>query len=359
MLTSVLAHTDDVPFEKKMPFAEKAACQSLILLGLTSTGYFIYQGTQLAPLTQFLFAIIIQTVYVIIYPLIMFCIDSRWSVFVEHFRALGLLRATLCGCLWTINNVFITVPASHLSGFYQMMGISMSFVGCYFIEKIVQGTKYTRGQTMCVISSVAIFIMLAVAEKNVEITWSTIIWFICYLFNQVAANYAQVLMENAWKTSPGNSIYKVAHGNFVTNLCGMPFFLCSLPFYYSQGNNLDLDYIWIPCVIAISAIFFTFGSNVLLQFEDMTYSMMSGTCCNLSTLLMIVLIPWNRGSTNANEVTAYVITLLFAVLYMFERSDHSGKGSEWLQAKSTTHSLTILFLVVCIIVTLALASNYF
>merc|ERR1719433_1085569 len=102
-------------------------------------------------------------------------------------------------------------------------------------------------------------------------------WFCCYMLNQAAANYAQVLMENSWAQSNGNMLYKVCHGNFVSNLCGLPFFLLSLPFYYTQNECISFGNLWIPLAIAVSAIVCTLGSNVLLQLEDMTYSMMAGT----------------------------------------------------------------------------------
>lgn len=340
-------------------FYYKAICQLLILVGLTSTGYFIYQGTQLAPQTQFLFAVVIQSVYCIVYPIIMLMIDCRWETFKRHFMTLGWARATLCGCLWSVNNVFITVPASHLSGFYQTLGIGFSFVGCFFIEKIVQGTQYTRGQVVCIGMAIAVFIMLALAETGTDISATTLIWWICFLLNQLAANYAQVLLENSWKQSKGEENYKVAHGNFVTNVLGMPFFFCSVPFYFSQNNNLDTTYIWIPILIAFSAIIYTFGSNVLLQVEDMTYSMMSGTACNLTTLVLIVCVPWNIGSTNVREVTAYILTVIASLVYMSESSDHSGRGNLMLQAKQTSHAVFILLTTACAIVILAYCSDWF
>ncbi len=154
-------------------------------------------------------------------------------------------------------------------------------------------------------------------------------------------------------------MYKVAHGNFITNLCGMPFFFCSLPFYYSQNNNLDLTYIWIPIVIAFSAIIYTFGSNVLLQAEDMTYSMMSGTACNLTTLVLIVCVPWNMGTTNSKEVTAYLLTMAASLVYMSESSDHSGEGNILLQAKATSNAVIILLITICGIFALACCSQWF
>ncbi len=106
-----------------------------------------------------------------------------------------LILIGLTSCLWSVNNVFITVPASHLSGFYQTLGIGFSFVGCFIIEKVVQGTKYTRGQVMCVGMAIAVFVMLALAETGTDISVTTLIWWICFLLNQLAANYAQVLLE--------------------------------------------------------------------------------------------------------------------------------------------------------------------
>jgi hypothetical protein len=353
--------TDDffATSQPSVTFAYKGACQVLILLGLTSTNYFIYQGTQLAPQTQCLFAVIIQGVYCLVYPVIMLFIDCRWSTFTRHFQTLGCVRAALCGCLWSVNNVFITVPASHLSGFYQTLGIGCSFVGCYAIEKIVQGTTYTRGQTMCVCMAIAVFIMLACAETGTTITISTLIWFLCFLFNQLAANYALVILENVWKKTPDEAMYKVAHGNFVTNLFGMPFFACSIPFYFTQDNNLDLTFVWIPIVIACSAIIYTFGSNLLLQAEDMTYSMMSGTACNLTTLALIVCVPWNMATTNTTEVTAYLLTTAASIVYMSEKSDHSGQGNSFLQAKNPIYALSILLFTAGGIFALAYCSQWF
>jgi hypothetical protein len=167
------------------------------------------------------------------------------------------------------------------------------------------------------------------------------------------------MLENAWKQTEGEEMYKVAHGNFVTNLFGMPFFLCSAPFYFSQHNDLDLTYLWIPVVIAFSAIIYTFGSNILLQFEDMTYSMMSGTACNLTTLLLIVYVPWNAGATNSKEVTAYLLTTAASLVYMSETSDHSGEGNVFLQAKSSRNAVVILFLTAAGIFALAYCSQWF
>jgi len=335
-------------------------CQGLILIGLTMTGYLIYIGTQEAPQTQFLFAVVIQAVYCVVYPIIMLCIDCSWKQFKAEFHILGWARALLCGCLWSVNNVFITVPASHLSGFYQTLGIGISFVGCYVIENVVQGTKYTRGQSMCVFMAIGTFSMLALAENGLDITWSTIVWFLCFLLNQCAANYAQVMLENAWKETPGHKLYKVAHGNFVTNLFGMPFFLCSLPFYSTQHNNIDTTFIWIPVAIACSAIIYTFGSNVLLQYHDVTYSMMSGTACNLTTLVLIVNVPWHQGSTNAREVGAYLLTTACSIVYMSETSHHDQtRGNQYLQAKKSCYALFILFLVMGVILFIAFGSAAF
>ena len=65
-------------------------------------------------------------------------------------------------------------------------------------------------------------------------------------------------MSNAWKESDGDQLYKVAHGNFVTNSMGLIFFALAYPFYISQHNQIDFTYIWIPIVIAICAIIMTF-----------------------------------------------------------------------------------------------------
>lgn len=99
---------------------------------------------------------------------------------------------------------------------------------------------------------------------------------------------------------------------------------------------------------------------MLLQAEDMTYSMMSGTACNLTTLVLIVCVPWNMGSTNSKEVTAYLLTTAASLVYMSESSQHEiANGWELLQAKTTCHALGILFWTACAIVALAYCSQWF
>jgi len=261
------------------------------------------------------------------------------------------------GLLWSINNVFITVPAAHMSGFYQTMGIGVSFCGCYFIEKVVQGTKYTKTQSMCVFGCLATFSVGAAFDNDQTMSWRMLYWFGCYLLNQASANYAQVLMENSWAQSSGSMLYKVCHGNFVTNLCGLPFFLLSLPFYYTQHECITLGNLWIPVAIAVSAVVYTLGSNVLMQVEDMTYSMMAGTLTNITTLILITHVDWNKGSANAEEILSYSIVTLLAMVYMCHRSDHSGVGSEFWTASKASDCWKILLFLSSVIVAVAFSSG--
>lgn len=337
---------------------KKLVCMCLITVGLTLTGYFIYQGSQIGRKNQYSFAIVIQLTYAVVYPILMTIINPSWDSFRRQLNDLGIHRAILCGLLWSLNNVLITVPAAHLSGFYQTMGIGLSFIWCYLIEKAVQGTKYTKTQSVCVFGCLTTFALSAAFDGNLKLSWDMIYWLFCYTLNQAAANYAQVLMENSWALSDGNMLYKVCHGNFVTNLCGLPFFILSLPFYYSQDECVALENLWIPLAIAASAIVYTLGSNVLMQLEDMTYSMMAGTFTNITTLILITEIDWNKGSASAEEILSYCIVVSISTVYMCQSSNHSGTGNEFLRASKRIDAGKIILLVSCVACGVALASGY-
>jgi len=176
--------------------------------------------------------------------------------------------------------------------------------------------------------------------------------------NQAAANYAQVLMEHSWAQSSGNMLYKVCHGNFITNLCGLPFFLLALPFYYTQHECITLGNLWIPVSIAVSAIVYTVGSNVLMQVEDMTYSMMAGTLTNITTLILITQVDWNKGSANAQEILSYSIVCALSLVYMCQSSNHSGEGASFWSASKRVDCWKIILLVSSTIVALAFSSGY-
>lgn len=290
----------------------------------------------------------IEFTNIIVYAILMAMINPGWETFRRQLQDLGIHRAMLCGLLWSVNFVLITVPAAHISGFYQTLGIGLSFIGCYSIEKVVQGTKYTRTQ----------FLVSAAFDGNLKMSWGMLYWFSCYMLNQAAASYAQVLMENSWAHSRGNLLYKVYHGNFVTNLCALPFFLLFLPYYYTQGESVSVDKLWIPVAIAVSAIVYTSGSNVLLQLEDMTYSMMAGTVTNITTLILITQIDWNKGSASAEEILSYFTVTLLSVVYMFQSSDHSGTGSEFWRASKPTDCWRIVLVGSCATFGIALLSAY-
>merc|ERR1712232_1175183 len=85
-----------------------------------------------------------------------------------------------------------------------------------------------------------------------------------------------------------------------------------------MGGNL-----WIPVAIAVSAVVYTLGSNVLMQVEDMTYSMMAGTLTNITTLILITHVDWNKGSANAEEILSYSIVTLLAMVYMPLYREHA------------------------------------
>ena len=324
----------------------KKICIGTIIIGLTLVNYFIFIGSKIAPDTQYLFAITIQLVYSVVYPIIMLIIDPSPEKFKTELNRLGKWRALLCGLLWSMNNIFITVAAANLTGFFQIFGIGVSFIGCYILEYFVHNTKYTKIQSFVIVLSVIVIMYLLIKDDDPnKDNISRIYWFMCYTLNQVCANYAQLLMSNAWKESDGDQLYKVAHGNFVTNSMGLIFFALAYPFYISQHNQIDFTYIWIPIVIAICAIIMTFGINILLQIEDLTYAMMSSQIANLLNLVAIAYIPWHSEQMEDKELYAYLIISFLSLVYITQSSDHSDTSENFLQAKNYKNAILLIIII--------------
>ena len=203
--------------------------------------------------------------------------------------------------------------------------------------------------------------MLAMGDSNKNFNIKTVYWFPVFILNQLAANYAQVLMENSWEKTNYRKVYNVLHGNFLTNLFGLPFFMLSLPFYFSQDNIIPWDYIWIPVVVALFAIVFTIGANVLMQIEDMTYSMMAGIVTNILVLILIYTIPYPDKSHDLTivEIVAYIFITVISIIYMTDSSDHSGLGFDFINADTNFKSLILLILISTATFLIANYSKYF
>ena len=324
----------------------KKICIGTIIIGITLVSYFIDIGSKIAPESQYLFAITIQFVYSVVYPIIMLIIDPSPEKFKTELNRLGKWRALLFGLLWSMNNIFITVAAANLTGFFQTFGIGISFIGCYILEYFVHNIKYTKIQSSVIVVSIIVIICLLINDDDPnKDNISRIYWFICYTLNQVCANYAQLLMSNAWKESEGDHLYKVAHGNFVTNSMGLIFFALAYPFYISQHNQIDFTYIWIPIAIAICAIIMTFGLNILLQIEDLTYAMMSGQFANVLNLIAIAYIPWYSEKIKQLELITYVIISLLSFVYITQSSDHSDISENFLQAKNYKNAILLIIII--------------